>query len=77
MSALTSKLRTAFGAKARPDSGQLSFEQSAGSNPEYKKDEQVVEGDSTVRDDGLLSFDEATKGGLGRHLGFWSTYFLM
>lgn len=26
---------------------------------------------------GELNFDEATAGGLGRHLGLWSTTFLM
>lgn len=77
MSALKDRLRAAFGSKTRPDSsGQLSLEQPG--SPEYNKSgEPVVAEDSTVRDDGLLSFDEATKGGLGRHLGFWSTYFLM
>lgn len=37
---------------------------------------EVAEADAILRP-GELSFDEDTAGGLGRHLGLWSTTFLM
>lgn len=76
MRSLTSSVRAAFGGTRRPESGELSFER-PGSNLDEKRDVKGAAEDSAIRDPDGLTFDEATRGGLGRHLGFWSTYFLV
>lgn len=77
MSSLISRLRAAFGDnKPRPDSGDLSFSRPESNLSDDKRETKDAEHSVLGEPDGL-SFDEATRGGLGRHLGFWSTYFLM
>ncbi|KAJ4391793.1 hypothetical protein N0V93_005413 [Gnomoniopsis smithogilvyi] len=76
MRSLVSNVRAAFGGTPNsPQSGDLTFDRPE-SNLSDKRDAKVAE-DSVIRDPDGLTFDEATRGGLGRHLGFWSTYFLI
>lgn len=71
---IVERARAVFGGKPSRDTDALSFER-----PESEQDDKqdpVVTNDLIIQND-EKSFDEATRGGLGRHLGFWSTYFLM
>lgn len=82
MSSFVNRLRAALDGGTptvtpQAETGDLPFDQ-PGSNLSDKRDAVTKAAeDSVICDPDGFSFDEATRGGLGRHLGFWSTYFLM
>lgn len=74
MGTIMKRLRGAVDGKFHRNSDELSFQR-----PESRLDDKrdTIAANEDVLQNGDLTFDEATRGGLGRHLGFWSTYFLM
>lgn len=76
MATLLKRLQAALDSKSPRNADELSFHRPE-SRLDEKRDTVGINVDGNPLQDGDLTFDEATRGGLGRHLGFWSTYFLM